>query len=227
MNDALIALYEKYWDGFITNVYKPYMGKCAYPFLIQVPQQYIEANKRVMICGQETQGWGKRNPDTTSVQDIQQMYYQFMDNNIWHNNKYDGKIKKSPYWNFNRRLSKSNSEVGFIFQNVVKVGKYEKAGCDNKIYELSKQYFPVWMEELKILKPDLIIFLTGTYDWRIKEEIGTFNKVPISEDLFLDELYFDNPLMPKAYRTNHPRFLQANNRYFQTADIISNFIKEL
>lgn len=230
MNDLLFDLYSRYWDGFMENVYRPYFGRCAYPFLIQVPEHYENATKRVMICGQETQGWGKsKNPDTVSIKDLQLMYYNFMDKQVWRKEKHtDSKRKKSsPYWNFNKRMAKSNPDVGFIFQNVVKVGKYENAGCDNEIYKLAKQYFPTWLDELKILKPDLIIFLSGDYDWRIREVVGNFEKTRISENLFLDELHFENPLIPKAYRTNHPGWLQRNKRYFQTAEIMSDIIKNV
>ena len=66
MNDQLKLLYEKYWDSFITNVYKATMkeGKpiCAYPFLIQATPHYLNAQKRIMFCGQETLSWGARIP---------------------------------------------------------------------------------------------------------------------------------------------------------------------
>lgn len=221
MNDSLTALYETYWKGFIDNVYKPYYGRCAYPFLIQVTQQYIDAPKRVMICGQETQGWGKsKDSDTTDVQDIQRMYYDFMDTVIRKK-----KRKSTPYWNFNKRLVDSNPNVGFVFQNVVKSGKFIKAGCDDEIYQLTKQYFPVWMEELKILKPDLIIFLTGKYDKRIGEQLGSFEKVSMGKDFLLDELRFENPLIPKAYRTNHPAYLQRNKNFFPATEFLSELIQ--
>ena len=49
MNDQLKLLYEKYWDGFITNVYKATMKDgnpiCAYPFLIQATPHYLNAQE--------------------------------------------------------------------------------------------------------------------------------------------------------------------------------------
>ena len=87
MNDHLKLLYEKYWDSFITNVYKATMkeGKpiCAYPFLIQATPHYLNAQKRIMFCGQETLGWGGEfpHPDTTSPCDLMGLYDRFVNKN--------------------------------------------------------------------------------------------------------------------------------------------------
>lgn len=228
MNNALLHLYETHWDNFINKIYKPYLGKCSYPFLIKTTQHYENAAKRVMICGQETQGWGGEypNPDSTKPDLLMSLYDGFVNQN-----NDGGKINKpgynSPYWNFNWRLMQANPDVGFVFQNVVKVGKYSLAGCDNDIYQLTKQYFPVWKEELQILKPSIIIFLTGNYDWRIKEIVSEFDVIHIDtgRELFLDELKFQDVHIPRAYRTNHPRRLQMDKRYFTTANILTEIIK--
>lgn len=234
MNDQLKLLYEKYWDSFITNVYKATMkeGKpiCAYPFLIQATKHYINASKRVMICGQETQVWGIEfhNPDLTNQSDLLQLYNKFVNKN-----HEEGLREKpgynSPYWNFQWKIISASPEIGFVTQNLVKVGKYASAGCDNTIYELTKKYFPVWKDELKILKPDCILFLTGPhYDQRIREIVGEFKTMAIDgTDGFLDELIFNDPTMPKAYRTYHPRFLQSKKKYFHIAQKISDIVNNL
>ena len=228
MNEELTALYEKYWGGFIEDLYKPNIGICSYPFIIQASTHYIHSSKRVMVCGQETKGWGdeRENPDETSVLDMMHIYNSFVNCNN------DGEpLQKpgyaSPYWNFNRCLVQNHPDVGFVFQNVVKVGKYKRAGCDNNIYELTKRYFPVWQEELSILKPNIIIFLTGKYDWRIRQVVGEFSTTPVEGDIFLDELHFNNKAIPKAFRTNHPAYLQRKHRFFNVVNILSEIINSL
>lgn len=238
MNDQLKLLYEKYWDSFITNVYKATMkeGKpiCAYPFLIQATPHYLNAQKRIMFCGQETLSWGREfpHPDTTSPCDLMGLYDSFVNNN----NRGEQLLKpgynrhyKSPYWNFQWRIMQAFPEVGFVSQNLVKSGKYGSEGCNNAIYELTKQFFPVWKEELRILKPDMIIFLTGNYDWRIREVIGDFTKIPVGQNSHIDQLQFKNIDFPFAVRTNHPAYLQRHNRtehrYFNTANELIELIK--
>lgn len=228
MNDRLLQLYSQYWDGMIENIFYP--QKSAYPYLIQTTPLYQQATKRVMICGQETLGWVTRehpDPSVTTVKDVMNIYNHFV------NKDCDGtQIKKtgynSPYWNFQWRFMSQNPNVGFVVQNIVKIGKRSAAGCDNTIYQLTKQYFPVWMKELEILEPDCIIFLTGTYDERIREIAGNFKteRIPNINGV-LDKLIFDDKSMPVAYRTNHPRYLQSNNLYREMSQTISDIISRL
>ena len=233
MNDQLLQLYSRYWDGMIQNIYKPNMETehaCSYPLLIQVTPLYQNASKRIMFCGQETQVWGIEhpNPETTHPQDLLSIY-----NNFVNKNNRGETLKKpgynSPYWNFQWRIIQKNPNVGYVFQNVVKIGKQTNAGCDDVIYNATKQYFPVWREELNILKPDLIVFLTGpNYDKRIQEVVGSFVTEHISGvDGLLDKIIFDDKTMPMAIRTNHPRNLQQNKKYFAMSDAISDIIARL
>ena len=55
MKDELLNLYSMYWDEYIENVRK--VSNSASPFLIVPRDNYCTAKNRIMICGQETQGW--------------------------------------------------------------------------------------------------------------------------------------------------------------------------
>lgn len=240
MNDKLLQLYSKYWDGMIQNIYKADIEHhpSAYPILIQTTQHYQNASKRVMFCGQETYGWGGSefpNPDIATPTDIIGLYNAFINRNnngepIRRPGYYikSQKANISPYWNFQWYIMQRNPEVGFVAQNIVKIGKRSKVGCDEFIYQKTKEYFPVWMKELEILHPDCIIFLTGKYDRRIKEIAGDFELCPVDgTDGLLKELIFKDPSMPKAYRTNHPGWLQRTGKYSLIASVLSNIIANI
>jgi len=250
MNDQLLQLYSQYWDGMIQNIYKANKEShpAAYPILIQVTQHYQNATKRVMFCGQETYSWASRecpNPDVTYPAELMHIYNVFVN----HDNK-GGRIERpgyyfrkldngqykivkaniSPYWNFQWYIMQRNPEVGFVTQNIVKIGKRSDTGCDEFIFQQTKEYFPVWKKELEILHPDCIIFLTGNHDYdrRIKEIAGDFKLCSVDgTDGLLKELIFKDPSMPKAYRTNHPGWLQRNRKYKQIASVLSNIIANL
>lgn len=235
MNQQLTALYARYWQGFITNEYLPLLDTphaAAFPFLIKATQHYIHAPRKIMICGQETQGWGGIDgtilaPEVATVEMIQGIYDGFVNHR-----KKDGTILKpgynSPYWNFNWRIMSSNPTAGFVFQNIVKVGKAYEAGCDDTIDALSHQHFPVFLAELRILQPDLIIFLTGpNYDWRIRTVMGNFQKERLANSpLCFDRLTFDTAEFPPALRLYHPGYLQRNGKYAEMIAQVNAYIKQ-
>ena len=235
MNDLLLQLYSQYWDGMIQNIYLQH--ESAYPFLIQATPHYQTARKRIMFCGQETNGWGGEYPipDATKPNDLMNIYNIVVNrNNNGEPIKRPGyyirtnKLINSPYWNFQWRIMSQNPDVGYVVQNIVKIGKRVGAGCNDTIYQLTKAFFPVWKRELKILNPNCIIFLTGPYDRRIREIVGDFTLEPIKNvNGLLDRLVFEDSLMPVAYRTNHPRFLQSNHQYVDMATVISDIITNL
>jgi len=54
MNKALEQLYRGKWNNLIENSKEL---RTAYPLLIKVNEDYVNADIRVMIVGQETDGW--------------------------------------------------------------------------------------------------------------------------------------------------------------------------
>ena len=231
MNNLLLNLYSQYWDGMIQNVYKAdeVNHPSSYPILIQATPHYQNATKRVMFCGQETYGWGREfpNPDATTPNKLMGVYNGFVNKN-WGGKQIKKPGYNSPYWNFQWNIMKRFPDVGYVAQNIVKIGKRSKTGCDDFIFQRTLEHFPVWNEELKILRPDCIIFLTGSYDWRIRKAAGDFDVKHVEGvDGLLDQLIFKDPAMPIAFRTNHPRALQSKGKYYLMADAISDIISKL
>lgn len=208
INILLKKLYQQYFDKAKVNI--NFGANAAYPFMLKVNDRYEKASKKIEICGQETDSWnGEEYEDVaaSTVDSVMERYNIFVNKEHGYN---------SPYWILVRALVNDNSEVGFVTNNVVKIGKPFDAGCDNNINELSRKYFPVFREEQNILKPSLIIFLTGpSYDWRIEQELGSFTKTNCLDDpeiaalgfpdnICFDILKFDDTTLPKAIRINHP-----------------------
>lgn len=232
MNDSLLQLYSRYWDGMLQNVFYADEKEhpTCYPFLLHVTEHYQNAAKRVMFCGQVA-SWGDeyRQPHLNNPPELMDLYHGFVNHN------WDSRPKQRPgnndaYWNFQWNVMKRFPEVGFVAQNVAKIGKGDwNRSCDDFIFQRTLEYFPVWKEELKILRPNCIIFLTGAdYDDRIRQVAGDFEiKHVLGADGLLDQLIFQDPQMPVAYRTNYPTTLQSNGNYQMVADAISDIVAHL
>lgn len=108
-----------------------------------------------------------------------------------------------------------------IWNNIVKIGKFDDKGFPpDYIYEVEREHFSVIKDELKILKPTIVLFLTGpNYDSVIADNFGelTYSKLPT--DYSEREIAKVNLTgVPFAFRTYHPNYLWRNdiNSYFQT-----------
>jgi hypothetical protein len=87
------------------------------------------------------------------------------------------------------------------------------------IYEIERQYFHIIPEELKILDPNVVLFLTGpNYDSIIKDNFGElkYEALPNSTERQLSRVALPN--VRYAYRTYHPNYLWRNDidDYFDT-----------
>lgn len=220
MNDSLRDLYEAHWEAYQEHIqFNPDLT-AAFPFLIFVPKEYETADFRVMFCGQETLGWGREfeNCSNVTVKNLQRLYNGFVNGNGYN----------SPYWNFQKRIISHHSHCGFIRNNIVKIGKKRCAGCDENIDRLTRKYFPVFKAELQILKPDIVIFMSGTgeYDWRIKSALGEFKKVSMSDRFTFDRLEFEDNEIPHAIRVNHPGWLQRKRLYWPVINSINRYISD-
>ena len=64
MNQELENLYRSKWDSLL-EVASGLPSKASNPLLIKVDQTYIDSDIKVMIVGQETDGWhGQLNTST-------------------------------------------------------------------------------------------------------------------------------------------------------------------
>ena len=191
-NEELKKLYEKYWDHLEINAYRlienevKQKNKPANPLLLKIDEKEFEdADLKVMIVGQETRGW---NGDFgKSIEEGMSKYkYFFIEENF-----YNG-WSKSAFWKafyfYKNELDKYyyNNKITYIWNNISKIGRNNASGITKKIRNLGQSYFPVFKEEIKILQPDIIIFLTGNRNNDLKFSFHdiTFTKYHNTATLF-------------------------------------------
>lgn len=226
MDNELKKLYDEYWPKYQTHIRSSEIGKeAAFPFLIRCPDSYEMAPKKIMFCGQETLNWYKEGYDNPEVDyhKIRGIYNAFVNTNHGNN---------SPYWNFQKRIRNTFPKIGYINNNIVKIGKKYSPGCDDRINDLALKYFPVIRREIEILKPDLIIFFTGpNYDFRIKKALGEFYTEHLDKKFECwDRIKFQDTSLPSAIRLNHPAWIVRNkindvSLYKQMSEAVCSYIK--
>lgn len=230
-NQKLLELYKNNWDitseklnSLIIN--SEYKTKPTNPLLLVVSdeEKFNTADIRIIIYGQETNNWG--GDFENNIDEIKCIYNDFF--NTKYCFKYGGQ-----FWNGIKLLVKKihekypNKSVEFLWNNVVKIGRSGKKNMPPKyIYKIEKEHFNVLNKEIEIIKPNLLIFLSGpNYDYIINNQIKGFNNKQRMEGFTKRELlkFMVDEKIP-AYRTYHPNYLWRNNihKYF---DAILNDLK--
>ena len=260
LHEQLESLYDSKWKGMAAALQAVSLGeqataKPAYPFLLSVqrwdngyPDEswYTGADLRVMVFGQETNGWvgdsedepafGSSpvfNPDVPmgAVMGIHENFYA----THYHQDgfSYNGARYGSFFHGFNRFVSLLGTRfpgrrIACMWNNIVKFGKAEGSGfCGEEIYDVQKQHFMVAGKEVEILKPHLILFLTGNYDSRICDYWAgaRFTALPPFTAESVAKVALPGLDIP-AYRTNHPSArLPKEEKEAQLEAIVNDFWK--
>ena len=164
INLKLTALYSEYWDELIGEA--EHVSNITHPLLIEVDEtKFSDAHYKVMIFGQETDGWHGEFPkkeNQLSIEKLMSCYKKYF---------YSNRCPRRPFWNsanfkhFETTLTKyfqdKGKKTGFIWNNLSKIGKVSSGKAGKGIRSLELKYLDVIKREVEILKPDIIIFTTG------------------------------------------------------------------
>jgi len=229
INEQLKLLYSGHWENLIKygNAIKPIP---ANPLLIKInEEEFKKSDLKVMIFGQETWDWHKFG---TSIENGMNGYEKFFINK----NFYNG-YKKSAFWkgfNYFKKEIESrykNTNITYIWNNISKIGRNDgKTGVTTDIRNLERTYFNVIKEEISILKPDIVIFLTGGRDNDLKfnfEDLS-FKNIEITNKKITTRKYSPSSILvskflpTRSIRTYHPSYFGGFN-YIKKD--VANFIK--
>lgn len=232
MNELLKNLYSSKW-GKINEMLQSFNeddpedleNLATHPLLIKTDDEYAKADLKVMFFGQETNEWNGVFEEYADLESVLAVY-----ENFYLKKGYEQYGK--PFWNFIRNLksTQSTKKIGYIWNNVLKIGKSESGTPQQGLINYTIDYFNVIPQEIEILKPNVLLFLSGhTYDDHIRKTIGNFSIVPI-EGFSTNELCilkFDNISVDLAIRTYHPGYLQRlGERRMNITETIVNLIEK-
>lgn len=223
-NHLLKELYEKEYSNYVSR-YKEFCSlnniseKRADPLLLQIDETYQNADIKVMILGQETNKWCNEKPGQFSISQIRSTY-------INHLNSHRAKSRSAFFRGSNLfiKLLSNNfpkKKIQYVWNNIVKIGKPNCKGFPGfELYDFEKKYLNIIKTEVEILKPDVLLFLTGyTYDRFIKDKFEevAFSNIDGFETKKLCKLIM--PSVEFAFRTYHPNYLffhKSAVSYFKT-----------
>ncbi len=234
INEKLKQLYSKDWEVYNQSIKDweiKYPSKgMTNPLCLAVTDEYLLADLKVIIFGQETNGWC----DEIKYGNIEKMQNKYL--SFYNGGKFDkhkGQFKNAfNYIVKGLREEYSDKKIGFVWNNIIKRGKENGKGRPlEDIYKIEKEHFNVISQEIDILKPDIIIFLTGPYyDKNIRHVFKIEQSEFVKTDGFTErQLAIVNNTGAKiAIRTYHPNYLyrvRGKKKYTDYFNTIMSQIK--
>ena len=223
INARLRELYSSHWSNVIEGQkrFNDSKVKPSNAFLVDVDEdRYSEADIRIMFCGQETNGWGKGTvrTDLDYALEVYNKYYT--------KGGYDIEENKRSFWRGVKFLknnlvrNRSNENIYFIWNNILKFGKSKGRGVTEKIRRFDHDCFPVFRDEMEILQPDLVVFLTGPNrngDIRFHFPDAKFERLSDSASVRAIASVKSDLLGRPAIRLYHPGYYKGFNQVKELA----------
>lgn len=203
----------------------------AGPLLIYCyEEKYLDSdNIKIMFVGKETNGWNKMDISLEST--IHHCLDLAKKKMVCENNK------TSPFWNFIKKLNEAinpKKELNFIWNNINKFGKIKdekitgsgRGKVDQKVLEQENKYFNVFIKELEISKPDVVIFLTGpSYDSDSRKKLPNVKFEKCSDLNARQFAHVVHEKLPeKSFRVYHPQYLRQSKKEIKYIELFKEKI---
>ena len=216
-NQALLKLYEsKNYKEVIAEIVETNERTGGKELVLHLPcvtENYQKMDKKIMVIGQELDGWKeiKDNPRDAMIALLESQYKQ---------------TKKRPFFvfsfsfckkmNSNIKLNKKIKASYVVWANIRKFSynkdcpksKAPRKPLNEEAQKLIYEKFNFLKEEIKIINPDIVLFLTGPdYDNYIEDQLDgvKFNKLENSEYEKREFARVEHEVLPKkSFRIYHP-----------------------
>lgn len=182
------------------------------PFLINAAATtYAQSQIKLILVGQQTNTWKmwadlkRLRPDALQ----RRLLAVYQGCNLL-------TIGRSAFWSAVRRLREVNGpgdvsceQMDFVWTNLVKIDDGNRLpGAE--MMNIVAEHLYLLKQELSILKPDAVVFLTGpNYDWCLEEQFSDISFELVKRKIDKNELArLVHPALPFAsFRTYHPGYL--------------------
>jgi len=228
MNKKLFDLYNRNWENLCKG-FRPILKdkllhiKPANPLLIKIKdeEEYKNSDLKIMVFNTETKGWcGKFRNDINKPL----MKYDRIFNQNLYIELADDFFDCLNILHYTIQEKYPDKKISIVWNNLIKTGKSDENGMPpDYIYEEELKNFNVLYDEIKILKPTAVIFLTGpNYDSIIKEKFNNAKMEAIALPFtFREFANVEITGVPFAFRTYSASYL-----FSKESDIYFNALAE-
>src|SRR5438045_2506730 len=173
MNKALRTVYERAWPALGTLLER--RKNLSKPFFISVPEGYPTRTPKVLIVGQQTNGWGDGPKEFSPADPVGSLMATY--EKVFLHGPHSGAYTQGSIELY-KALDPGGPDRGCVWSNLVKVGEGNARPTDREV-EDSVARLALLEAELRILKPDIAVFFTGPdYDARLRTTFPDVRFVP-------------------------------------------------
>ena len=195
MRTPLLNVYSDWQEKFRDIAERfPYQGITG-PLLMSPEKGKYAKNKKLMVIGQEMDGW---YAEAEKLEDQMDKYEAF--------NAGEREVM-SPFWSMTRELEAmlGNEPYSCAWTNICKYDDHGKR-LRGKEHEATQPIDLMLADEIKVLEPDVCVFFTSeAYDYRIKYIFEGIKYVPVHGWNLWHLAKLEHELLPEhTYRYYHP-----------------------
>jgi hypothetical protein len=220
INEKLKEIYQPYLKNLIINT-QEFSEDFSCPILMKVHPDIEKVRKRILYVGRETNEWMGTMSDTNnlSVDYLMDGYEEFEFAKDYYG-------RNSPFWRFIKAVHESIN--GIDYPNGILWTNFSK--CDSKgttpspdLQKLNEIGFDLLKDEINILTPDVIIFLTGWSYENQFQRVFKGIKYEVIEENFLYKCIHES-FSNKTFMTMHPMGLNFRKKLNPMISQICNLI---
>ena len=212
INQKLLKLFESKWDVVhkVCNAVKE-EELWTVLHLACVPLNYGKMKYKILIVGQENDGWGMEDNARLSMFAT----LDFLDSKDYNDIR--------PFFSFPYKFCKSINNLGdiqdskktyFTWANLREFSFNEtpKTSLGKEAQSIIDNEFNILEEEIKIINPDIVLFLTGpTYDYYIKNQLKGVEFKTVENYQIGQFARVEHKSLPdNSFRIYHPFYLRIN-----------------
>ena len=211
INQKLLKLFESKWEA-VNKVYDTLQEEeeWAVLHLACIPPNYEKMKYKILIVGQENNGYGYETEPKKSM-----LFTLDFQNGRYYDN--------APFFSFpysfcasindcdNEKYSKK-SYLAWVNLKEFSFETSSKKPLNEKAQNIIDNEYNILEEEIKIIKPDIVLFLTGPYyDYYIEKQLKGVEFKTVENYGIRQFARVEHEALPKnSFRIYHPFYLRIN-----------------